>query len=54
MRQIGFSVGIALLGSALQLRPGGDYFAAFAASGAFTLGLTAIVYWLVAPQRGRA
>lgn len=54
MRQIGFSVGIALLGSALQLRPGGDYFAAFGASGAFTLGLTAIVYWLLAPQRGRA
>lgn len=47
MRQIGFSFGIALLGAALQLGPGGDYLAAFIAAGALTLALAAIVYWLL-------
>jgi len=46
MRQIGFSLGIALLGAAL-LSSNGDYLAAFIVAGASTLALTAIVYWLM-------
>lgn len=47
MRQIGFSFGIALLGSALQLSSNGDYRATFIVAGVSTLALTTIIYWLM-------